>query len=179
MRDRIRILIPEMEVNRRIDEVAAQISRDYQGKELHLLCILKGSVFFMSELARRLTIPVTMDFMSCSSYGSGTVSKGIVRLIKDLDDPIEGRDVMIIEDIIDSGNTMAYLLELLSARKPTSMKLCTLLDKPSRRVHHEVTVDYVGFQIEDLFVVGCGMDYNQRYRNLPYIGVIEPEDIRK
>ncbi|MCD8053264.1 MAG: hypoxanthine phosphoribosyltransferase [Lachnospiraceae bacterium] len=179
MRDRIRILIPEMEVNRRIDEVAAQISRDYQGKELHLLCILKGSVFFMSELARRLTIPVTMDFMSCSSYGSGTVSKGIVRLIKDLDDPIEGRDVMIIEDIIDSGNTMAYLLELLSARKPASMKLCTLLDKPSRRVHHEVTVDYVGFQIEDLFVVGCGMDYNQRYRNLPYIGVIEPEDIRK
>lgn len=179
MRDRIRILIPEMEVNRRIDEVAAQISRDYQGKELHLLCILKGSVFFMSELARRLTIPVTMDFMSCSSYGSGTVSKGIVRLIKDLDDPIEGRDVMIIEDIIDSGNTMAYLLELLSARKPASMKLCTLLDKPSRRVHHEVTVDYVGFQIEDLFVVGCGMDYNQRYRNLPYIGVIEPENIRK
>ncbi|MCD8011296.1 MAG: hypoxanthine phosphoribosyltransferase [Lachnospiraceae bacterium] len=179
MRDRIRILIPEMEVNRRIDEVAAQISRDYQGKELHLLCILKGSVFFMSELARRLTIPVTMDFMSCSSYGSGTVSKGIVRLVKDLDDPIEGRDVMIIEDIIDSGNTMAYLLKLLGARNPASMKLCTLLDKPSRRVHHEVTVDYVGFQIEDLFVVGCGMDYNQRYRNLPYVGVIEPEDIRK
>ncbi|MCD8078188.1 MAG: hypoxanthine phosphoribosyltransferase [Lachnospiraceae bacterium] len=179
MRDKIRILIPEMEVNRRIDEVAAQISRDYQGKELHLLCILKGSVFFMSELARRLTIPVTMDFMSCSSYGSGTVSKGIVRLVKDLDEPIEGRDVMIIEDIIDSGNTMAYLLELLGARKPASMKLCTLLDKPSRRVHHEVTVDYVGFQIEDLFVVGCGMDYNQHYRNLPYIGVIEPENIRK
>ncbi len=161
-------------MNRRIDEVAAQISRDYKGKELHLVCILKGSVFFTSELARRLTIPVTMDFMSCSSYGSGTVSKGIVKLAKDLDDSIEGRDVLIIEDIVDSGNTLAYLMEILQARRPASLRLCTLLDKPSRRVHHELKVDYVGFQIEDLFVVGCGMDYDQHYRNLPYVGVIEP-----
>ncbi len=160
-------------MNRRIDEVAAQISRDYKGKELHLVCILKGSVFFTSELARRLTIPVTMDFMSCSSYGSGTVSKGIVKLAKDLDDSIEGRDVLIIEDIVDSGNTLAYLMEILQARRPASLRLCTLLDKPSRRVHHELKVDYVGFQIEDLFVVGCGMDYDQHYRNLPYVGVIE------
>lgn len=175
MSKKINVLISEEEVNRRIDELAAQISKDYEGRELHLLCILKGSVFFMSELAKRLTIPVTMDFMSCSSYGSGTVSKGIVRLSKDLDEPIEGRDVMIIEDIIDSGNTLAYLLELMRQRKPASLKLCTLLDKPSRRVHHEVVVDYTGFEVEDLFVIGCGMDFDQKYRNLPYIGVVVEE----
>ncbi|MDD6211774.1 MAG: hypoxanthine phosphoribosyltransferase [Clostridiales bacterium] len=173
MKEKIRVLISEEDVSRRIDEVAAQINRDYEGKELHLLCILKGSVFFMSELAKRLTIPVTMDFMSCSSYGSGTVSKGIVRLNKDLDEPIEGRDVMIIEDIIDSGNTLSYLIELMKARKPKSLKLCTLLDKPSRRIHHEVVVDYTCFEVEDLFVVGCGMDADQKYRNLPYVGVVE------
>ena len=130
-------------------------------------------MFLTTELAKRLTIPVTMDFMSCSSYGSGTVSKGIVKLSKDLDEPIEGKDVLVIEDIIDSGNTLAYLLELMKARKPASLALCTLLDKPSRRVHHEVKVDYCGFEIEDLFVVGCGMDYDQKYRNLPYVGVME------
>ena len=128
---------------------------------------------FMSELAKRITVPVTMDFMSCSSYGSGTVSKGIVKIAKDLDEPIEGRDALIVEDIIDSGNTLSYLIEILSKRKPASLRLCTLLDKPSRRVHHEVKVDYTCFQIEDLFVVGYGLDYDQRYRNLPYVGVIE------
>lgn len=173
MSEKIRTLITEEEVNRRIDEVAAQINSDYEGKSLHLICILKGSVFFTAELAKRLTIPVTMDFMSCSSYGSGTVSKGIVKLNKDLDEPIEGRDVLLIEDIIDSGNTLAYLMKVLSARKPASLSLCTLLDKPSRRVHHEVEVSYTCFVIEDLFVVGCGMDYDQRYRNLPYVGVME------
>jgi len=127
----------------------------------------------MCELAKRITVPVTLDFMSCSSYGSGTISKGIVRLAKDLDETIEGRDVIIIEDIIDSGNTLAYLFELLSARKPASLKLCTLLDKPSRRIRHDVKVDYSCFSIEDLFVVGYGLDYDQRYRNLPYVGVIE------
>lgn len=176
MSEKISVLISEEEVSRRIDEVAAKINKDYEGKSLHLLCILKGSVFFMSELAKRLTIPVTMDFMSCSSYGSGTVSKGIVRVVKDLDEPIEGRDCMIIEDIIDSGNTLSYLLQLMQQRKPASLRLCTLLDKPSRRVRHEVKVDYTCFEVEDLFVVGCGMDYDQKYRNLPYVGVIELGD---
>ncbi|MCJ7836629.1 hypoxanthine phosphoribosyltransferase [Cuneatibacter sp. NSJ-177] len=175
MENEIRVLIPEDEVDRRIAEIAAEISRDYAGKSVHLLCILKGSVFFTCELAKRLTVPVTLDFMSCSSYGSGTISKGIVRLVKDLDEPIEGRDVIIVEDIIDSGNTLSYLVELMKARKPASLKLCTLLDKPSRRVHHEVKVDYTCFSIEDLFVVGYGLDYDQHYRNLPYIGVIENE----
>jgi hypoxanthine phosphoribosyltransferase len=175
MENEIRVLIPEDEVDRRIAEIAAEISRDYAGKSVHLLCILKGSVFFTCELAKRLTVPVTLDFMSCSSYGSGTISKGIVRLVKDLDEPIEGRDVIIVEDIIDSGNTLSYLVELMKARKPASLKLCTLLDKPSRRVHHEVKVDYTCFSIDDLFVVGYGLDYDQHYRNLPYIGVIENE----
>lgn len=173
MEEKIRVLISEEDVNARICEIAAQISRDYEGKSVHLLCILKGSVMFMSELAKRITVPVTMDFMSCSSYGSGTVSKGIVKLAKDLDEPIEGRDVIIVEDIIDSGNTLSYLIDILGSRKPASLRLCTLLDKPSRRVKHEVKVDYTCFQIEDLFVVGYGLDYNQKYRNLPYVGVIE------
>ncbi len=175
MSEKVRVLIPEDEVERRIREVAAQIDRDYQGKSVHLLCILKGCVFFMCELAKRLTIPVTMDFMSCSSYGSGTVSKGIVKLVKDLDEPIEGRDVIIVEDIIDSGNTLSYLNEMMGSRKPASMRLCTLLDKPSRRVRHDVKVDYTCFTIDDLFVVGYGLDFDQRYRNLPYVGVIEQD----
>ena len=173
MSETIQTLIPEEEVEKRICEIAAQISKDYEGKSVHLICILKGSVMFMSELAKRITVPVTMDFMSCSSYGSGTVSKGIVKIAKDLDEPIEGRDALIVEDIIDSGNTLSYLIEILGKRKPASLRLCTLLDKPSRRVHHEVKVDYTCFQIEDLFVVGYGLDYDQRYRNLPYVGVIE------
>ena len=173
MSETIHTLIPEEEVEKRICEIAAQISKDYEGKSVHLICILKGSVMFMSELAKRITVPVTMDFMSCSSYGSGTVSKGIVKIAKDLDEPIEGRDALIVEDIIDSGNTLSYLIEILGKRKPASLRLCTLLDKPSRRVHHEVKVDYTCFQIEDLFVVGYDLDYDQRYRNLPYVGVIE------
>ena len=175
MTERVKVLIPQEEVDKRADEIAARINRDYEGKSLHLVCILKGSVFFTAELAKRLTIPVTMDFMSCSSYGSGTVSKGIVKLVKDLDEPIEGRDVLVIEDIVDSGNTLSYLLGLLSDRKPASLALCTLLDKPARRVKKDVIVDYCGFEIEDHFVVGCGMDYDQRYRNLPYVGIMELE----
>ena len=173
MTERVKVLIPQEEVEKRADEIAARINRDYEGKSLHLVCILKGSVFFTAELAKRLTIPVTMDFMSCSSYGSGTVSKGIVKLVKDLDEPIEGRDVLVIEDIVDSGNTLSYLLGLLADRKPASLALCTLLDKPVRRVKKDVRVDYCGFEIEDHFVVGCGMDYDQRYRNLPYVGILE------
>ena len=141
------VLISSEEVEARIREVAAQINRDYEGKQLHLICILKGSVPFMCELSKYLTVPVTFDYMSCSSYGSGTVSSGAVRMNKDLDEPIEGRHVIIIEDIIDSGNTLWYLQDILARRKPASLKLATLLDKPSRRVHPEVVVDYCGFTI--------------------------------
>ena len=173
MSETIHTLIPEEEVEKRICEIAAQISKDYEGKSVHLICILKGSVMFMSELAKRITVPVTMDFMSCSSYGSGTVSKGIVKIAKDLDEPIEGRDALIVEDIIDSGRTLAYLIEILKQRNPESIHLCTLLDKPERRVKKQVKVDYTCFEIPDEFVVGFGLDYDQKYRNLPYIGVVE------
>ena len=173
MAETIRILIPEEEVNRRISEIAAQISRDYEGKSIHLICILKGGVFFTCELAKRLTIPVSLDFMSVSSYGGGTVSSGVVKIVKDLDDPLEGKEVLIVEDIIDSGRTLAYLLEILKQRHPAGIRLCTLLDKPGRRVKKQVTVDYTCFTIPDEFVVGYGLDYDQKYRNLPYIGVVE------
>ena len=165
-------MIPEEEVDAKIRELAEQISKDYEGKQVHLVCILKGSVFFTCELAKRITVPVSMDFMSVSSYGDGTKSSGVVRIAKDLDEALEGKDVLVIEDIIDSGRTLSYLLKVLGKRNPASMKLCTLLDKPDRRTH-EVHVDYVGFNIPDEFVVGYGLDYAQKYRNLPYIGVVE------
>ena len=142
---------------------------------MHLVCILKGSIFFTCELAKRLTIPVTLDFMSVSSYGNDTKSSGVVRMVKDLDEPLEGKDVIVIEDIIDSGRTLSYLLENLSSRNPGSLRLCTLLDKPDRRVT-DVKVDYTGFEIPDEFVIGYGLDYAQRYRNLPYIGVMSLEE---
>ena len=172
MAEKVRVMISEEEVDQRIEELGRQISKDYAGKEVHLICILKGSVFFMCELAKRITVPVSMDFMSVSSYGDGTSSSGIVKIAKDLDESLEGKDVIVIEDIIDSGRTLSYLLEVLSKRAPKSMKLCTLLDKPDRRVC-QVTVDYLGFEIPDEFVVGYGLDYAQKYRNLPYIGVVE------
>lgn len=165
-------MLPEDVVNARIKELGAQISRDYAGKSVHLICILKGSVYFTCELAKRITVPVTMDFMQCSSYGAATKSSGVVKISKDLDEAITGRDTIIVEDIIDSGRTLSHLLNLLSQRNPASLKLCTLLDKPDRRVA-DVDVEYVGFQIEDKFVVGYGLDYDQKYRNLPYIGVVE------
>ena len=149
------------------------INRDYAGKEVHLICILKGGVFFTCELAKRLTVPVSMDFMSVSSYGSGTESSGVVRIVKDLDESIAGKNVLIVEDIIDSGRTLAYLIEILKQRNPESIHLCTLLDKPERRVKKQVKVDYTCFEIPDEFVVGFGLDYDQKYRNLPYIGVVE------
>ncbi|HJC47812.1 MAG TPA: hypoxanthine phosphoribosyltransferase [Candidatus Lachnoclostridium pullistercoris] len=173
MADKIRVLLKEEEVNARISEIAAQVSRDYEGKCVHLICILKGGVFFTCELAKRLTVPVTLDFMSVSSYGSGTVSSGVVKIVKDLDEPLENKDVLIVEDIIDSGRTLAYLIEVLKQRNPASIRLCTLLDKPERRVKKQVSVDYTCFTIPDEFVVGYGLDYDQKYRNLPYIGVIE------
>ncbi|MBS4982676.1 MAG: hypoxanthine phosphoribosyltransferase [Hungatella hathewayi] len=173
MADKIRVLIPEEEVNKRISEVAAQISKDYEGRDIHLICILKGGVFFTCELAKRITVPVSLDFMSVSSYGTGTVSSGVVRIIKDLDEPLDGKDVLIVEDIIDSGRTLAYLIEVLKQRNPKRIQLCTLLDKPERRVKKEVEVAYTCFTIPDEFVVGYGLDYDQKYRNLPYIGVVE------
>lgn len=172
MSEKISVLISEKEIDEKVRELAKQIDKDYEGKTVHLMCILKGSTFFACELAKRLTVPVTIDFMSVSSYGSGTKSSGIVRLAKDLDEPIEGRDVLIVEDIIDSGRTLSHLMHLLSTRKPASLRLCTLLDKPERRVV-PVDVDYTCFQIPDAFVVGFGLDYDQKYRNLPYVGVVE------
>lgn len=172
MQEKVRILLSEDKVNARIAEVAKQISEDYAGKEVHLICILKGSVFFTCELAKRITVPVTLDFMSVKSYGDDTKSSGVVRLVKDLDEALEGKDVIIIEDIIDSGRTLSYLIDILGKRNPNSLKLCTLLDKPERRVK-QVNVDYTCFNIPDEFVVGYGLDYAQRYRNLPFIGVVE------
>ena len=175
MSENVRVMITEEKLTRRIQQLAQQISEDYAGRQVMLLCILKGSVFFTCELAKYLTVPVTMDFMSVSSYGNGTSSSGVVRLVKDLDESIEGKDVIVIEDIIDSGRTLSYLMENLSSRRPASISLCTLLDKPDRRTC-EVKVDYVGFEIPDEFVVGFGLDYAQRYRNLPFIGVLSFEE---
>lgn len=173
MEDKIRVLLSEEEVNAKINEIAARISKDYEGKTIHLVCVLKGGVFFTCELAKRLTVPVTMDFMSVSSYGDDTKSSGVVRIVKDLDEPLRDKDVLIVEDIIDSGNTLAYLIEVLKQRGPKSIHLCTLLDKPERREKKQVFVDYSCFQIPDEFVVGYGLDYAQKYRNLPFIGVVE------
>ena len=158
MADKIRVLLTEEEVDKRINEVAEQINKDYAGKSVHLICILKGGVFFTCELAKRLNMPVSMDFMSVSSYGAGTVSSGVVRIIKDLDEPLEGKNVLIVKQ-----------------RGPKDIHLCTLLDKPERRVKKQVKVDYTCFTIPDEFVVGYGLDYDQKYRNLPYIGVVEQD----
>ena len=172
MAEKIRVLLTEETVDARIREIGEQISRDYAGRQVHLVCVLKGGSFFMCELAKRITVPVSMDFMSVSSYGSATKSSGVVRIVKDLDEPLKDRDVIIIEDIVDSGRTLSYLIEMLRDRHPRSLSLCTMLDKPDRRVV-PVQVDYTGFQIPDEFVVGYGLDYDQKYRNLPYIGIVE------
>ena len=172
--DNIRVLYSEEEVDRRIRELGAQISRDYAGKSVNLIGILKGASFFMCELAKRITVPVYIDFMSVSSYGSGTESSGVVKINKDLDRPVEGLDVIIVEDIVDSGRTLSYLTKFLNNRGAKSLRVATLLDKPARRVV-EMIPDYRGFEIPDEFVVGYGMDYDQKYRNLPFIGVVEAE----
>ena len=172
MAETVKVLVPEEDVAKRIKELGEQISKDYAGKQVHLICVLKGGVFFMCELAKRITVPVSMDFMCVGSYGDGTKSSGVVRLAKDLDESIENKEVLIVEDIIDSGNTLYYLMDVLRQRKPASLRLCTLLDKPDRRVK-DVHVDWTGFEIPDEFVVGYGLDYAQKYRNLPYIGVVE------
>ena len=176
MKEKVDILISEDEIHNRILEIADRINKDYEGEELTLICVLKGGVMFMCDLARRLNLSVRLDFMSVSSYGSETKSSGVVKIIKDLDDSIDGKNVLVVEDIIDSGNTLSYLIDILKKRGPKSIKLCTLLDKPSRREKKDVFVDYVCFEIEDRFVVGYGLDYDQRYRNLPHIGVMELSD---
>ena len=174
MEQKIDVMIDEATVEARIAEIAQQLSKEYEGKTIHIIGVLKGSVFFMCELAKRLTVPVTMDFMSVSSYGNDTKSSGVVKMIKDLDESIEGRDVVLIEDIMDSGRTLSYLINILKERKPASFKVVTLLDKPDRRVV-ELEPDITGFVIPDRFVVGYGLDCAQKYRNLPYIGVVDTE----
>lgn len=171
MNGEIQVLISEEEIAAKTKALGEQLTKDYAGKEIHMICVLKGGVMFMSDLSKQIDIdvPVTMDFMAVSSYGNETSSSGVVKIIKDLDENIEGKDVLIVEDIIDSGRTLSYLVQILKDRRPASIKICTLLDKPDRRVV-EVDVDYVGFSIPDLFVLGYGLDYSQRYRNLPFIG---------
>ena len=172
MAEKIKGMLSELEVDAKICELGKQISEDYAGKQVHLVCVLKGGSFFMCELAKRITVPVSLDFMSVSSYGSETKSSGVVKIVKDLDEPLTGKNVIVVEDIVDSGRTLSYLMEMLKDRGPESLRLCTLLDKPDRRVI-DVHVDYTGFQIPDEFVVGYGLDYDQKYRNLPYIGQVE------
>ena len=174
MSEKIKVLLSEEEVDSRIKQIAAKVSKDYAGKEIHLICVLKGGVFFTCELAKRITIPVTIDFMSVSSYGNSRESSGIVKIAKDLDEPILDKEVLVVEDIIDSGKTLNHLKPMLESRNPASLHLCTLLSKPDRR-EVDVPVKYIGFEVPDEFVVGYGLDYAQKYRNLPYIGVAEEE----
>ncbi len=169
-----RILFTEEQLQKRVAELGAQITADYAGKNPVLASVLRGSYIFMADLTRQIKLPLTVDFMAVSSYGSGTTSSGQVEIRKDLSDSIEGRDLLIVEDILDSGNTLYYLQRILNARHPASIKICTLLDKPERRAK-PIEADYKGFTIPDAFVVGYGLDYNEKYRNLPYIGILKPE----
>lgn len=174
MAERVEVLLSEEKVNARIRELGELISKEYAGKSIHVIGILKGGSFFMCELAKRITVPVTIDFMSVSSYGSSTESSGVVKVVKNLDESLIGKNVLVVEDIIDTGRTISYLMELLKGKGAADVKLCALLDKPERRVV-DVKADYIGFQIPDEFVVGYGLDYAQRYRNLPYIGIVKFE----
>lgn len=168
------ILLSEEQLHAKVKEMGAQISEDYRDKNLLMVSILKGSVIFMADLMREVTVPARIDFMSVSSYGSGVKSSGVVKIVKDLDIPLAGYDLLIVEDILDSGLTLHYIIDILRARKPRSVKICTLLDKPERR-QVDVKTDYYGFHIPDEFVVGYGLDYDEKYRNLPFIGVLKPE----
>lgn len=169
-----RIMITEQQLAQRVRELGAQISQDYAGQDLFLISVLKGSIVFMADLMRQITIPHSIDFMATSSYGMATQSSGVVQILKDLEESIEGRHVLIVEDIIDSGHTLAYLRRLLLARNPASLCICALLDKKDRR-EADVTVDYVGFVVPNEFVVGYGLDFNEHYRNLAFVGVLKPE----
>lgn len=169
--EKVTMLIPQDKVEKRIRELALQITKDYAGKEIRMVGILKGASFFMCELAKNIPLPVSIDFMQVESYGNATESTGTVKIRKDLDESIEGLNVIIVEDIVDSGRTLAFLGNFLKSKGAESIRYCTLLDKPSRRVV-DLKADYAGFSIPDQFVVGYGMDYDQKYRNLPYIGVL-------
>lgn len=171
----ISVHLTEEQLNKRIAEIGAEITKRFQGESVYLVCILKGSIFYTTELAKRIELPMNIDFMTVSSYGSETKSSGIINIKKDLESPIEGKNVILVEDIIDSGYTLSHLCKLLRTRNPKTLTITTLLDKPDRRVVDDVVVDYTGFEIPDKFVVGFGLDYDQRYRNLPYIGFIEDD----
>lgn len=171
--EEIKILIDEEKLHKRVDEIAKQIEDEYKGKEIIFICILKGSIFFTVDLAKKINGDVKLEFIRVSSYDEGTESSGEIKMKLDLKDSIQGKDVIVIEDIIDTGRTLSYLIEYLKMKKPNSLKLCALLDKPERRVKKDVKVDYTGFQIPDKFVVGYGLDVAEKYRNLPYIGYIE------
>jgi hypoxanthine phosphoribosyltransferase len=173
-KDVAEVLISEQELQDRVKELARQIESDYEGKDLLTVCLLRGAVTFMVDLTRAMHRRVTIDFMAVSSYGSSTESSGVVRILKDLDESIEGRHVLIVEDIVDSGLTLKYILEILSRRQPASLRVCALLDKEERRLV-DVPIDYIGFEIPDAFVVGYGLDFAQDYRNLPFVGVLKPE----
>ena len=168
-----KVLLSEDQLSQKIAELGEEISKDYQGKEIVAICVLKGAILFMADLARAVKVPMALDFMAVSSYGNGTSTSGTVRILKDLDNSIEGKHVLVVEDIIDSGVTLKYLLKNLKSRKPASIKLCTLLNKPERR-RVEVDIDYCGFTVPDYFLVGYGLDYAEKYRNLPFIGILKP-----
>lgn len=172
--DILEVLITEEEIQQKIKELGAQLSKDYEGRDPLVICVLKGAFIFMADLSKRLTIPLEMDFMAVSSYGASTKSSGVVKIIKDLDTPVEGRNVLIVEDIIDSGLTLSYLIDVLERRNALSISVVTLFDKPARRTV-DLEADYTGFTIPDSFIVGYGLDYNEKYRNLPYIGILKPE----
>jgi len=175
MDNRIKVLIGENELNQRVSDIAEQINKDYKGKQVKVICILTGAVIFMSDLVRKLDLDIEMDFMEISSYGSSTKSSGIVRIDRDLEMPITGRTVLMVEDIIDTGRTLSHVKKHMLSQNPADLKICTLLDKPERRIVDDITPEYVGFTIPDEFVVGYGLDYNQKYRHLPYVGVLPQE----
>ena len=169
----ITVHLTEEQINKRIAEIGAEITERFQGESVYLVCILRGSIFFTTELAKRIDLPVEIDFMTVSSYGASTISSGVINVKQDLAGSIEGKNVIIVEDIIDSGNTLSRLLQLFKSRNPKTLTLCTLLDKPERRVVKDVVVDYTGFVVPDKFIVGYGLDWDQKFRNLPYIGFVE------
>lgn len=171
MKERIEVMISSEAISKRLEEIAEQVQNDFAGEQVELVCVLKGGVVTLVELAKKIKLPVTLNFMDVSSYGDGTESSGHIKILRDLDEDIAGKNVLLVEDIIDSGRTLSHLRELLLHRNPKNFKICTLLDKPDRRVA-DVPVDYVGFTIPDAFVVGYGLDYAQKYRNLDYVGVI-------
>lgn len=171
----ISVFLTEEQINKRIAEIGAEITEKFKGESVYLVCILRGSVFFATELAKRIDLPVELDFMTVSSYGADTISSGVINVKKDLEGNIEGKNVIVMEDIIDTGNTLSRLIKLFESRNPKTITLCTLLDKPERRMVDDIKVDYTGFIVPDKFIVGYGLDWDQKYRNLPYIGLVETE----